>query len=452
MNQPSDLQYRSCSGRKSGQRSYFLLTFVLALVLLSSSHAVFGANGERVAILAGNVLNVERGQLQARQLIVVEGGKILSIENVSDEVEFDIDLSAYTVLPGLIDAHAHLTDNSYMGAEFDHWSLPAASFGIVGTVNARKTLLAGFTTVRDVSSPFFASLALRDAINLGWTEGPRMFVSGAMITMTGGHGAWGNWIAPQHNVDTQAHAIADGADEVRRAVREQIKHNVDVIKVAATGGFGTHGTIPAAASYTLEELRAAVEEASKRGLTVAAHAHGAQGIKNAVLAGVTSIEHVTLADKEAIELMRDHKVYAVMDLLAAHYDLIERKADFSSKQLSGSNAEEFDNYLSRFAEVYKAGVPMAFGTDSGIYPHGRNAEQFGLMVRAGASPADAIRMATVWAARLLGAADEVGTIAVGKSADLIAVQDNPLKDVTTLEKVVFVMRQGQVYKKPKHSD
>lgn len=409
--------------------------------------------GEEIAtktILAGRVLDVESGRLLNSKVIVVANGRIQSIvsadklENLPEKI---IDLSGYTLLPGLIDAHTHLTDNSYMGSDFDHWALPAASFGIVGTVNAKKTLLAGFTTVRDVSSPFFAGLALRDAINAGWIEGPRMYVSGAMVTMTGGHGAWGNWIAPQHEVKTDAHSVADGADEVRRVVRGQIKRSVDLIKVAATGGFGTYGSIPGAASYSVEELAAAVDEASKRGLKVAAHAHGAEGIKNAVRAGVASIEHVTLADEQAIALMKEHQVYAVMDLLAAHYDLIERNADFSDKQMTGSNSEEFDAYLKRFAAVYRAGVPMAFGTDAGIYPHGRNAEQFGLILRAGAKAADAIRMATSWAADLIGN-DQIGEISVGKNADMIAVRGNPLEDVTLLENVVFVMRDGEVYKKP----
>lgn len=412
--------------------------------------AVGGAEAQDrpLEIFAGAMVDVEQGVLVRDVLIRIEGGVIREIRTGAEngEAENRVDLSNYTVLPGLIDAHTHLCDNAYLGEAFDYWSYPAATFGIVGTVNAETTLAAGFTTVRNVSEPFYADVALRDAIEAGWIEGPRMYVSGAMITMSGGHGNWGNWIGPQHVVSTDAHMVADGPDAVRKAARLHLKRGVDLLKITATGGFGTARSLPGAASYTVEEMRAAVDEARKRGLKVAAHAHGAEGIKNAVRAGVHSIEHASLIDAEAIELMKQHGAFLVMDLLAAHYDLVEQNRDYSDKLLAGTNREEFDRYLQRFAEAYRAGVRMAFGTDAGVYPHGRNAEQFALMVEAGMTPADAVRSATVWAAELLGVERHAGSLEAGKWADLIAVEGNPLDDVTTLERVRFVMKGGTVYR------
>ena len=399
-------------------------------------------------ILAGRVLDVEAGVFLENVLIRVEDGIISEITEDfrGPSGEGIIDLSNLTLLPGLIDAHTHLCDNSFMGSHFDHWTYPAATFGIVGTVNAKKTLEAGFTTVRNVSEPFYADVALRDAINAGWIDGPRMYVSGQMITMSGGHGNWGNWIAPQHSVNTQADAVADGPDEVRKTTRIHIKHGVDLIKIATTGGFGTSNSIPGAASYTIDEIKAAVDEARKRGLKVAAHAHGAEGIKNAIAAGVQSIEHAAFLDQEAIEQMKNHDVFLVMDLLVAQYDLIEENKDYSDKDLPSENQAMFDDYLARFRKAYSAGVKMAFGSDAGIYPHGRNAEQFSLMVGAGMPELEAIRSATLKAAELIGIERQTGEIKVGKWADLIGVEGNPLEDISELERVVFVMKAGKIYK------
>lgn len=333
-----------------------------------------------------------------------------------------------------------------MGEAFDHWTYPAATFGIVGTVNAKKTLEAGFTTVRNVSDPFYADVALRDAINSGWVDGPRMYVSGAIINMTGGHGSWGNWIGPQHSIVAGSNMVADGEDEIRKAVREHIKYRVDLIKIAATGGFGTPGSIPGAASYSLEEIQAAVDEAQKRGFKVAAHAHGKEGILNAVEAGVHSIEHAFFLDEEAIERIKEKNVFLVMDLLSAHYDLIEVNKDYSDKELNSTNEDEFNEYLNRFSEAYQAGVKMAYGTDASVYPHGRNAEQFKMMVNAGMSPVDGIRSSTIWAAELIGIEKNAGSIEPGKWADIIAVRGDPLDDISLLENVRFVMKGGKIYK------
>lgn len=425
-----------------------LKKLAFSFLLLLSLSGLIKAQEAPQYLFAGKLLDVENGKLLEDVLITIDKGLIREIKENADKDSFKnvIDLSGYTVLPGLMDVHTHLSDNFYMGEEFDYWTYPAATFGIVGTVNAKKTLDAGFTTVRNVSEAFYADVALRDAINAGWVEGPRMYVSGPMITMTGGHGNWGNWIGPQHNVDTDADMVADGPEGVRKAVRTHIKYGVDLIKIAATGGFGTSGSIPGAASYSLEEIQAAVEEAGKRGFKVAAHAHGKEGILNAVEAGVHSIEHAFFLDGEAIERIKEKDVFLVMDLLSAHYDLIEKNEDFSDKELNSTNEDEFKNYINRFSEAYRAGVKMAFGTDASVYPHGRNAEQFKMMVDAGMSPVDGIRSSTIWAAELIGIEKNAGSIEPGKWADIIAVRGDPLDDISLLENVQFVMKGGKIYR------
>ncbi len=398
-------------------------------------------------ILAGRVLDVETGALRPATLIRVEGGLVVDVVSAEgrDRPADVVDLGDLTVLPGLIDTHTHVCDETHTGDRWDPWTLPAPAFGIIGVVNARKLLDAGFTTIRNVSEPFYAGVAVRDAIARGDVAGPRVYASGPMISMTGGHGDWGNWMGPPHDDSTPAEAVADGVDEVRRETRDQLRHGVDWIKVAATGGFASAGTQPGAASYTVDEMRAAVEEAAKRGRFVAAHAHGAAGIANAVAAGVRSIEHGSRLDDESIRLMRQHDVVLVADLFGAHYSLVEGNEDWSEKGIT-DNAAEYEAYAERVARAHRAGVRLAFGTDAGATPHGRGAEQFALMVDAGISPADAIRSATVVAAELLGVGEQAGSIAVGKWADLIAIRGDPLEDVSVLTEVRFVMKGGEIHR------
>lgn len=401
-------------------------------------------------VRAARLLDVEAGAYVDDVLIEIVDGRVASVRRATASLpDGTLDLGDRTVLPGLIDVHTHLGDRSWLPEEeFDHWAMSPAAFGIAGTANAMATLHAGFTTVRNVSEPYFTGVALRDAIAAGWIEGPRMFVSGPMITMSGGHGAWGNWMAPQLEVSGLGDAVADGEDEVRRTVRSHIRAGVDLIKVAATGGFGTTGTVPGAASYTEAELRAAVDEARKRGLHLAAHAHGEEGIVNAIAAGAHSIEHASLIGEAGIAAAKAAGAWLVMDLLAARYDLLEVDRDYSDKELEGDNAAVYRDYERVFRAAYEAGVKLAFGTDAGVFPHGRNAEQFALMVAAGMTPVDAIRSATIRAAELLGIDEDTGHLRPGARADLVAVAGDPLADPALLTTIDFVMQGGQVVRRP----
>jgi imidazolonepropionase-like amidohydrolase len=316
-------------------------------------------------------------------------------------------------------------------------------------VHARKTLDAGFTSVRDVGSPPFLAVDLRNYINEGFIPGPRVVASGPAISITGGHGDLNNY-SPQTRVsmfpEERDFQIADGVDQVRHVVRAQVKYGVDVIKILATGGVLSKGDSPGAPQYTLEELKTAAEEAHMAGRKIAAHAHGAQGIKNAILAGIDSIEHASLIDDEGIRLAKEHGVYLVMDIY--NDDYIRGKAVEFGLPKENVEKEKMVGELQRenFAKAVKAGVKMAFGTDAGVYPHGDNAKQFYYMVKYGMTPAQAIRAATSSAADLIGRAKDVGTIEPGKYADLIAVTADPLADVRALENVGFVMKGGVVYK------
>src|SRR6267142_1094819 len=358
-------------------------------------------------------------------------------------------LSSATVLPGLIDAHVHLESRSDRFEDIWTFKTSPLAPAMVGVVHARRTLEAGFTTVRDVGSEPFLAADLRDLIEEGYFPGPRIVASGPCISITGGHCDL-NHYPPNVRVDVYPlehdFHVADGADQIRHLIRAHVQHGVDVIKVAASGGVFSRGDTPGAPQFTYEELRVAVEEAHKLGRRIAAHAHGTQSIKDATRAGVDSIEHGTLIDDEGIKLMKERGTVLVGDIynddyILAHAEDLHIPKEYVDKERAIGQAQR-DNW----AKAVKAGVRIAFGTDAGVYPHGDNAKQFAWMVRLGLPPARAILSATAWAAELLDRQKDVGTVQAGRYADLIAVPGDPLKDIRVLERVPFVMKGGAIVK------
>jgi imidazolonepropionase-like amidohydrolase len=404
-------------------------------------------------IRAGRVFTGTAENVRENVVIVVLGERIQSVAPAST-VSIPagatvIDLSRATVLPGLIDCHTHLGSRADRYDEINYFKTTPFQSAFAGVVHARKTLEAGFTTVRDVGSLPFLAVDLRNSINEGYIPGPRIVASGPAISITGGHGDLNNF-SPQTRVamfpDERNFSIADGVDQIRHVVRAQVKYGVDVIKILATGGVLSKGDSPGAPQFTLEELKAAAEEAHMAGRKIAAHAHGSQGIKNAILAGIDSIEHASLIDDEGIRLAKEHGTYLVMDIYNDDYILGKAiefglpKENVEKEKMVGRTQRE------NFEKAFKAGAKMAFGTDAGVYPHGDNAKQFFYMVKYGMTPAQAIRAATSGAADLLGRSKDVGSVEAGKFADLIAVSSDPLADVRALENVGFVMKGGVVYK------
>jgi imidazolonepropionase-like amidohydrolase len=400
----------------------------------------------RVVIRAGRILDVKTGNTLTNQVIVVEGDKIVSV-GPATEVKGDasaqtIDLPNATVLPGLIDAHTHLTfDPKGLGYESLGISTPREA--LTGARNARVTLEAGFTTVRNVGAGGYSDIALRDAINDGDVPGPRILASGPALGITGGH-CDNNLLAPEYHWSESG--VADGVDAVRHKVRENIKYGADVIKICATGGVMSKGDDPNASQYTREEMKAIVEEAHRLGRKVAAHAHGAQGVSWASDAGVDSIEHGHLMDDNSIATLKKNGTYIVPTLYLMDWNrenLRKRNPpEYMIRKMESVSAVGQNNLKKAFA----AGVKVAFGTDAAVYPHGLNAHEFAVYVRLGMTPLQAIQTATVNASDLLGWSAKIGTLEPGKWADIIAVDGDPLKDVTTLEQVKFVMKGGEVVK------
>ncbi len=374
---------------------------------------------------------------------------IVSVENgfsTAGANDKTIDLKTKTVTPGWIDCHVHLSDQINAKTYLEQFQLNDVDFAYRSVVFAKRTLMAGFTTVRDAGGSIVISL--KKAINQGWIEGPRIVAAGTPIGSTGSHTDPTNGYRSDLMGDPGPKiGIANGVDECMKAVRQRYKEGSDVIKIMATGGVLDISSNSSGAQFTEDEMRAIVQTANDYGLKVMAHAHGAEGIKRALRAGVISIEHGTLMDDECIELFKKTGAWYVPTIIAGKSVTDSAKIpNYFPPSVAKKAIEIGPKIQSTFAKAYKAGVKIAFGTDAGVYPHGKNWLEFTYMIEAGMKPMDAIKAATINAAELLGMKDQVGSIEKGKFADIIAVDGDPLKDSNVFGKVIFVMKDGVVYK------
>lgn len=425
---------------------YLSLSLLLIAAVASAQQPTKTAELPRTVIHAGHVLDVHTGREEANQAIVISGDRIVSVgaDQPARPGDKEIDLRTMTVLPGLIDVHTHITMDTNFDPYHELITTPVKE-ALIGVRNARTTLQAGFTTVRNVGASGYSDVALRDEINAGNLEGPHMQVSGPPLGITGGH-CDDNLLPFEYHV--VAEGVADGIAAVQTKVRQNIKYGVDLIKVCATGGVLSKGDDPQASQYTLEEMKAIVADAHRLGRKVAAHAHGAQGAQWASEAGVDSVEHGSYIDDATIAVMKKNGTYLVPTaFLETWLPVYGNLPPFYQQKAKDVSAVAFQNYR----KAIKEGVKIALGTDAAVYPHGMNAHELDVYVNdLGMKPLAAIQSATLNAADLMGWSDRVGSLDPGKWADIIAVPGDPLADIKILESVPFVMKSGVVYKDEAH--
>ena len=422
-----------------------VISFVIVLLL-----STMGIS-QRTLIYSGRLIDGVSNKVFSNKTIVVEKDRIVEIaDGFLSPAEGDrvVDLRNATVMPGLMDMHTHLSMQFSERAYLERFYLNEADLAYRSTVFARRTLMAGFTTVREVGGQI--STALRDAIARGWVVGPRIFSAGKSIATTGGHADPTTGLNQYFAGDPgPKEGVINGVAEARKAVRQRYKNRADLIKITATGGVLSTAKNGQNPQFTEDELRAIVETARDYGMHVAAHAHGAEGMKRAIRAGVRSIEHGTFMDDEVIALMKKHGTYYVPTISAGKWVAEKAKIDGFFPEIVRPKAARVGPQIEKtFARAYKAGVKIAFGTDSGVSPHGENAKEFIYMVEAGMKPMEAIQSATRVAAELLGISDRLGTLEAGKIADIIAVNGDPIADISAMLHVVFVMKEGTIYKQP----
>lgn len=414
---------------------------------------VSAASQAATLIHAGRVIDGVSDTVKTNQTVVVDAGKIIAIEPgfrapaAGDRV---IDLKQGTLLPGLFDMHVHLSGEYSKNSEIDGYKRNEADFAIDGVVYAERTLLAGFTTVRDLGDEYRETISLRNAINSGKVPGPRIIAAGKAIGTTGGHADPTNgWARKFPSNPGPDEGVINGVDDARKAVRQRYKDGSDTIKITATGGVLSIAKNGANPQFTEEEVRAIVSTARDYGFKVAAHAHGAEGIKRAVRGGVDTIEHGTFMDDEGIKLMKERGTFYVPTISAGNWVYQQaQNPDFFPPVVRPKALAVGPQIQGTFAKAYKAGVKILFGTDTGVSKHGDNAREFKLMVDNGMPPMEAIRVATSAPAKFLDLDDKVGSIAVGKLGELVGVPGNPLEDITVMERVLFVMKDNTVYKAP----
>lgn len=421
---------------------------LLSLVLfLSLSTAGFS---QKTIIHCGNLIDAKSNEAQAQMTIVVEGNKIAAIEKGFSKPGKDdklIDLSKKTVLPGLIDMHVHLEGETNKDQVLQKFTLSEADIAFKASAFAKTTLLAGFTTVRDLGGTG-VNISLRNAVNQNTVIGPRIFTAGKSIATTGGHADPTNGYRRDLMGDPgPKEGVINGPDDARQAVRQRYKDGADLIKITATGGVLSIAKDGSGPQFTDEELAAIIQTAKDYGMHTAAHAHGAEGMKRAVIAGITTIEHGTKMTEEVMDLMIQKGTFYVPTITAGRFVADMAKQPGYYHPLVVPKALEIGPQIQEtFGKAYKRGVKIAFGTDAGVFPHGQNGKEFGYMVEAGMPPIEAIKSATIVNAQILQISDKVGTLEPGKLADIIATDENPLKNIHTLENVVFVMKEGVVYK------
>ncbi len=422
--------------------------FFYAFIMLISCHS----SAQKTYIQCGRLINGTSNTMQSAITIVVEGNKITAIEKgyiKGGQADNVIDLQNKTVLPGLIDCHVHLESQFSKTTLIEGFTRPDPEVAYYGAMYAKRTLMAGFTTVRDCGGTG-VNISLRNAIDKGLVEGPNILTAGRAISATGGHMDPSVGIRDDAMRETPgpAEGVADGKDELMKAVRAQFKKGADLIKIASTGGVLDLSKDGSGAQFTVDEIKAVVETAKDYGMKVACHAHGAEGIKRAILGGVTSIEHGTFMDDEDMALAKKYGTYLVPTIIAGKSVADSAKIPGYFPPVITVKALEVGPHIQQtFAKAYKAGVKIAFGTDAGVYAHGKNYIEFQYMTEAGMPAMEAIKAATANAADLLGITQERGTITVNKIADIIAVNGDPLQDIKVLGTIDFIMKEGKIYKK-----
>ena len=419
------------------------LFFLIAIVY------TLGSFGQKTYLHCGNLMDVQTGNVLSQKTIVISENKIMEIQNgyVSGTAEDKIiDLKDKYVLPGFIDMHVHIESESSPKTYINRFTLNDADVAFQSSVYAKKTLMAGFTTVRDLGGTG-VNIALRNAINKGLIEGPRIYTAGKSIATTGGHADPTNGRRKELMGDPGPRdGVINSPEEGKKAVRQRYKEGSDVIKITATGGVlsvAKNGKNP---QFTIEEIKAITEIANDYGMLTAAHAHGDEGMQRAIKGGIKTIEHGSYMSEQTMQLMKEYNAYLVPTITAGKQVVEKAKIPGFFPAVVAQKALEIGPLIQNtFAKAYKTGVPIAFGTDAGVFPHGLNAKEFGYMVEAGMPVVEALQSATITNAELLGMGDELGQLKAGFYADIIAVEENPVKNVQTLEKVVFVMKDGVVY-------